>query len=537
MQKNILVIGTILLFIFSAMFPLVLSNSIRISDEDEQISSLHDKGLMDSAWPMFHHDVRHTGRSPYGKNGNWFVEKWKVDIGSMVFSSPAIDKDGTTYIGSNNRYLYAINSNGTEKWRFKTGGGVSSSPAIAADGTIYVGSEDYNLYAIYPNGTKKWSLVIGKSWVDSSPVIDNDGNIYVASVDGYNICAVYPNGTKKWDFVTGNMVYSSPTLDNNGTVYCGSHDGYMYAIYASNGTLKWKFYTGRWCGGAGAAIGDDGIIYFGTVGESFIDASLYALYPNGTLKWRLELGSNVYSSPAISEDNTIYVAAYKELWGAYMYSISPEGSINWKYELDAEAMSASPTIDKYGIIYIGGWDGILYAFNPDGTIRWKYQTLDEIFPSAAIGENGTIYVGADSYSFTAYLYAIEPVYYNNAPDKPNISGPRKGMINTDYNYSAVTTDADGDNVSYYFDWGDGTNSGWTSYVPSGTSVSLVHSWQKSGFFVIKVKAKDDYGKESDWGILIVKMPKDKTVNFNYLLLKLLERFPMLKEVLSRLVIR
>ena len=37
---------------------------------------------------------------------------------------------------------------GTVLWEFVTGGPVSSSPAIGSDGTLYVGSEDKRLYAI-----------------------------------------------------------------------------------------------------------------------------------------------------------------------------------------------------------------------------------------------------------------------------------------------------------------------------------------------------------------------------------------------------
>jgi outer membrane protein assembly factor BamB len=37
---------------------------------------------------------------------------------------------------------------GTLKWRFKTGGAVVSSPAIDANGTIYFGSNDLYLYAL-----------------------------------------------------------------------------------------------------------------------------------------------------------------------------------------------------------------------------------------------------------------------------------------------------------------------------------------------------------------------------------------------------
>ena len=42
---------------------------------------------------------------------------------------------------------------GTPIWEFITGGWVSSSPAIGSDGTVYVGSDDRKLYAI--NGKSK----------------------------------------------------------------------------------------------------------------------------------------------------------------------------------------------------------------------------------------------------------------------------------------------------------------------------------------------------------------------------------------------
>ena len=37
---------------------------------------------------------------------------------------------------------------GSKLWVFETGGWVTSSPAIGSDGTVYVGSDDKKLYAI-----------------------------------------------------------------------------------------------------------------------------------------------------------------------------------------------------------------------------------------------------------------------------------------------------------------------------------------------------------------------------------------------------
>ncbi len=53
------------------------------------------------------------------------------------------------YVGSQDNKLYAINGkSGVKLWEFKTGGSVHSSPAIGSDGTVYVASLDKKLYAI-----------------------------------------------------------------------------------------------------------------------------------------------------------------------------------------------------------------------------------------------------------------------------------------------------------------------------------------------------------------------------------------------------
>jgi len=485
-------------------------------------------GPMDSPWPMFCHDIRHTGRSQFGASGNTGLEKWKFWMEGLADSSPAIDENGTIYIGStsnDNKCLYAIYPNGTEKWKFKTNGWVKSSPAIAADGTIYVGSNDGYLYAIYPNGTKKWRFGTGVAeWIYSSPAIDDDGTIYVGSTN-YKFYAINPNGTKKWHFQTGYKIYSSAAIDANGIIYFGSHDYYLYALY-SNGTMKWRYKTGEEVKSS-PAIGDDGIIYVGSW-----DGYLYAIYPNGTLKWKFNTGDATETSPTIAQDGTICVGSYN----GKIFNIDPFGNENWRFQTNDWIIS-SPAIDKNGVIYVGSLDGTLYALNPDGSLRWKYVTGGSIRPSPAIDENGTIYFAADFTSqpdFYSYLYAIE-VIENEPPGKPNIDGPTSGKPRTEYTYIAVTNDPDEDNISYFFDWDDGTNSGWTEFVPSGTPINATHKWWIIGVYNVKVKAKDVYGTESEWGELEVTMPINQQSShpwFHWFLERFPNMFPILRNLLE-----
>jgi len=88
---------------------------------------------------------------------------------------------------------------------------------------------------------------------------------------------------------------------------------------------------------------------------------------------------------------------------------------------------------------------------------------------------------------------------NVAPNKPDKAyGIVDGEVDKTYSYSTQTTDPDGDLVSYFFDWGDNTNSGWTNYAPSGNSITLSHIWYSKGIYNVIVKAKDENEIESDW---------------------------------------
>jgi pyrrolidone-carboxylate peptidase len=88
---------------------------------------------------------------------------------------------------------------------------------------------------------------------------------------------------------------------------------------------------------------------------------------------------------------------------------------------------------------------------------------------------------------------------NIAPEPPTIDGPGEGTIGEEYTYTVVTTDADLDEVLYDIDWGDGMNSGWIGPYVSGEETTVAHAWDEEGTYLVKAKARDVYGAESDWG--------------------------------------
>jgi len=90
---------------------------------------------------------------------------------------------------------------------------------------------------------------------------------------------------------------------------------------------------------------------------------------------------------------------------------------------------------------------------------------------------------------------------------------------------AMSNDPDMDNISYFFDWGDDNNSGWTEYITSGNYINQTHTWEKKDKFIIRVKAKDFFGAESNWRTFELNIPKNNPFFFNFNLFSwLFERF-------------
>ena len=170
-----------------------------------------------------------------------------------------------------------------------------------------------------------------------------------------------------------------------------------------------------------------------------------------------------------------------------------------------------------------GWD-----WNSDGIVDvWTdfYSSGTTISTSNSWSNIGTYLVtvkaedteGSQS-MFSIPLEVVVNVPSNLPPDIPNISGPTSGKAGNSYTYSVITTDPEGDQVFYLFDWDDGTTSGWKGPFNSGSIYDISHVWNDEGTYSLKVKAKDINDLESDWETLQISMPKNILYLFKFLFL-------------------
>ena len=395
---------------------------------------------------MYMLNTRHTNVSAYSGPTTMPSHRWNnpaLFVSGNLFLSPSISigSSGTLYLGSNDGYIYSINSeNGSENWKtqinntynvpFNSPNSIYTTPAISSDGTIYVGSNEGYIYAINENGTIKFSYNAGNP-LQSSPIIDSNNHIYFgAGKSVYSIGDNTINAYDKWlsPFHTNANVNSSPALGQNGWLYFGSDDGYVYAIDSLTGLSKWSY-------NASTSL-PNGVhpIY----GSPVIDSSNNICIGNGsTMEGVLHYIDGItgialwvrgyqdkigpfYNTPSINGD-TIYLATI-----AYLYAINRlNGDIKWRY-FNTNVYYTSPIIDANGTLfftsirardYITGdiffeitWrknDGILHSLTDNGnsfTSNWDYKiSSNSRLSQPVLGADGTIYISATDNK----IYAIK----------------------------------------------------------------------------------------------------------------------------------
>jgi outer membrane protein assembly factor BamB len=288
-------------------------------------------------------------------------------------------------------------------WTYETRGPVTSSPTFGPDGSIVFGSHDGRLHVVSSAGKPVWQWPTG-DLVFSSPAHIDGGVVYVGSDDDHLYALDVPNRKALWRFQIGSCpqnvgvgpdasrcdVDGGPTVGLNGVLYTGGD-----AVYAINpdGTLRWRFATGGHVASSPALLPD------GTVVAGSQDNLIHAISPEGTKRWDFRTGQDVESAPAIGEDGTVYVGSDDQK----LYALSASGTLLWAFNTGGD-IRASPAIGPDGTIYVGAFDSLMYAIRKDGTLAWTFRTGDRIISSALIDAAGVVVFGSQD----DRLYALEP---------------------------------------------------------------------------------------------------------------------------------
>jgi outer membrane protein assembly factor BamB len=392
---------------------------------DEPASSKNGFGLASSAWPKLRGNLGNTGRaSGFGATGNL---RWSMAAGTSdrVEGSAIIGPEGTVYIGADDGKVYAFHgATGAILWvtTVQTAG-VDSTPVLDADGLLYVGAGHSVVALEAATGSQKWRFETAGD-VESSPTLAPDGTLYFGADDAKVYALNSANGSLKWrfSFPDGSDTDSSPALSSDGTVYIGSDKGTLYALNGQHGALNWSFQAIGEISGA-PAIGKDGTLYVCALNSAKTESVTYAINGlTGVQRWAVQHPSQSAPSVAIGADGTVFVSGVAppgQIAGvtaparAVVWALDGgTGAPQWEHWLEpGSAGVTAVSIDAAGILYVQAEPGIaagsagkLSALAPlSGTVLWEFVTHGSSNSSPAIGADGTVYVGSDD----GRVYAIQ----------------------------------------------------------------------------------------------------------------------------------
>jgi putative pyrroloquinoline-quinone binding quinoprotein/IPT/TIG domain-containing protein len=164
---------------------------------------------------------------------------------------------------------------------------------------------------------------------------------------------------------------------------------------AASGHVNWRFQMDAPYSMVRPAIGADGTIY---VVDVF--AHLYALSPDGGLKWVANAAGD--KGVAVGLDGTIYVASESDI-----KAFNPDGSLKWTFVQTPRAfICLGVAVGPDGNIYSVGVDGLgVFSLTPAGQLRWAvpepYNRLIVDYAEIVFAPNGgnqQLYFGANSHT-------------------------------------------------------------------------------------------------------------------------------------------
>ena len=163
------------------------------------------------------------------------------------------------------------------------------------------------------------------------------------------------------------------------------------------------------------------------------------------------------------------------------------------------------TVDLNGTILIeyssdngNSWSQIASQLNNTGYYLWDTTVVPDgtsyLIGVSAMDESFN--VGSDESNSTFSINNNK----NYPPTNPQVIGPSALGNEINFNFTATTTDPEGDQISYMWDWGDGNFTAWLGPVNSGESVTTSYAWRDDGNYSIRVIAKDIYEGVSNWSV-------------------------------------
>ena len=343
------------------------------------------------------------------------VERWRLEIGSEVTSSPTIDNGRIFVTTLGSRILAYSTEDNSLIWEQQGPGPIDSAPVVADD-RLYIAFRNSTLAAFEADtGELIWESLIANplfSWVGVA-----DGSAYVASQNGVIQSFDAGTGEKRWEIDTEVGMASPPSI-SEGMVIIPTRGRQVLVLVGATGQTRLSYVVPGPVEGAAAishgtaALGDargfvraidirsQNLPLEKTVLGFWSQFYIWGLAPfppaqSGTV-WTQSIREEVWADAAISGNRAFF--ATRE--GNILAFTLTGGERLWETALsDVPTRTGAPTVVN-DVLYIGSEFGILYALDVvTGEHLWNIDLGDEISSAPAyadgalfvLTDNGTLY--------------------------------------------------------------------------------------------------------------------------------------------------
>ncbi|PNX54024.1 MAG: hypothetical protein BV458_01540 [Thermoplasmata archaeon M9B2D] len=347
---------------------------------------------------------------------------------------------------------------------------------------------------------------------DVSPNFISGTSTYIPNLDPWDLLFEYDIGATGETGANGNA-----GAEFDGTyLYSTRWASNLIHSYYTNGTLKEQF----------SITGVSGLRDLAYDGAQY----MYGGAASGTI-WKMDFTTKTlvatitggFASRAIAYDTDLDIL-YVSNWGDPVWKVDPStGSIlgtfnlgtttstyGFAYDPDPagpylwvfdQTTGAAATVYQWDLT-AGAYTGFSYNVGAEvgsgvgiaGGLWASPDFAEGLFVLGGCVQDSSA-PGVTDWLFGYELYSTGPV--NEPPVTPAApGGPYDGYVNVEYDFTASTTDPEGQDIYYWFEWGDGTNSDWLGPFASGATVTASHQWTEAGDYDITVKAKDELGAQS-----------------------------------------
>jgi outer membrane protein assembly factor BamB len=284
------------------------------------------------------------------------AKRWSIPLGDRVYSTPLVQGDGTLYVGSDAKKLLAMSPEGKVLWSLEVDGEVDSGPVFADDGTV-IFAAGASVYAVRRGGDLAWRFTAKKK-IFTSPALSEAGLVIVGSQDDH-VHALTALGALAWSTDLGGDVDGAPVIDD-GAIFVGTDRGDVVRL-DGGGKVVWRTAVGGFVRG-GLSLARNGDVLVGTYGPV---PRVVRVAPDGTIRGAFAIKGTgarefgIHGGPLEDADGALYFGTQDDA----VYAVDPDGSVRWRYETGAD-VDAPLTMLADGSLIVPSEDGTITMLLP-----------------------------------------------------------------------------------------------------------------------------------------------------------------------------